>query len=215
MNHNTLQGFFTELSNTKEAKYVGDILKQMYNLIQFQKSVLQNYGSLSNTVKEQAALLGNRILYYYGNGSLADKHVEIVQYIMNGNIDDLNSLENTIHVYNRNRGIKEVDELLDTILHNTNQTHYNKRVVLPTGNVKEVILQIEPNRVAQNNETNPENPLEVKHRGISMIPTTHPRDFTMLEQINSVENVLNNAMTPGKVPEKINRTKVDIKVLSR
>lgn len=213
MDDNTLQGFFKELSQKEEVKTVGQTVKKIYDLIQTRKSVLQ--GS-QNSLGEKAALLHNWMLYSYGNKSLVDKNVEIIQRIVNGNIEDLNTLENTLHIYNRNRGIREVDELLDTLMYNTGKTHYTKNVVVPTGDIQSLAIHIDKNRVGQNNRTDPANPLMIiPPRGLRMTTVVHPRKQTLLEQIDGVENMLKMSLDPSRAPEKENRTDIGVKILER
>ena len=213
-NSSYTEGFFAELLKKDDVRAVGNTFKSLYDLIQLRKDSLpenaKNATEYIARLKEKTASMHNWFLYKYGSGSLADHHLEIVKKVMEGNIDELNSIENILHVSNHSRGIREVDEMLSTLLYGKPPSYHSEKVSVKTGDIQGVHLHINKNRVNQNNLTNPENPLEVLQQGVQMTTIPIPRNLTLVEQMNGAENMIMNVLNPGKIP-KIERQTVTVR----
>lgn len=201
-NNQNTQSFFEELSKKDDVRAVGSIFKNFYDLIQQRKELLP--GQTTNAIKNFADLkaktadIHNWILYKYGSGSLADQHLEIVKKVMEGDIDELNSIENIVHITNQSRGIREVDELISTILYGKPQSYHSEDVSVKEGDITKVKLHLNKNMVDQNNLTDPQNPLNVLQQGVQITPVIFPRHLTLVEQMNGAENMIMNVLKPNK-----------------
>lgn len=196
------QGFFEEILKKDDIQAVGSIFKNIYDLIQGRREFLQgetiNSLKMLADLKSKTADLHNWILYKYGSGSLADHHLKIVKKIMDGNIDDLNSIENIVHISNQSRGIREVDEFLSNVLYGKPNSLHSERIPVVVGDIQEVDFHINKNKVNQNNLTNPENPLNIIQRGVQLTPVVIPRTSTLVEQMNGTENMITQILNPKK-----------------
>lgn len=210
--------FFIELLKKNDVQAIGSIFKSIYDLIQWRKYLLPTENTTTNlkeymaSLKTKTAQLHNLFLYNYGAGSLADHHLEIVKKIMKGNVEELNSIENIVHVSNRSRGIREVDEWISTIMRGKEPAFHSEYHPVKEGDVQGVQVHLDHNRVKQNNITNPQNPLELVKRGVQMTSVIVPRPLTLVEQMNGAENMLLNVLNPGQKPE-IQRETINVSVL--
>jgi len=207
------RNFFVELSKKNDVRIVGEFFKNIYGLIQKRKELLsgQTENAAKNLADIKAKTVGfhNWLLYNYGDGSLADHHLEIVQKIMEGNIEELNSIENVVHISNQSRGIREVDELLSNILYGNPKSSHSENIPVKVGDITGVNIYLNKNKVTQNNLTKPDNPLKVIQQGIQMTPVINPRRLTLVEQMNGEENMFMNILNKGK-KYKTERQKVTI-----
>ena len=211
------QSFFMELLKKDDVRAVGGVFKNIYDIIQQRKQFIPgeslNASKRLADLKAKTASLHNWFLYNYGSGSLADHHLEIVKKVVDGNMEDLKTIENIIHVSNRSRGIREVDEFISTILNGKQESYHSEKIPVKVGDIKGVNFSINKNRVDQNNLTDPENPLMVIQRGVQMIPVANPRQLTMVEQMNGAENMIMNVLTPDKT-FKTERQTIDVRTLN-
>lgn len=212
MNNNVdiQQGFFTEILKKDDVDYVAKIFKNFYDLIQKKKEIIQGQtvNSLKSLadVKAKSADLHNWILYKYGSGSVADYHLEIIRKIMDGNIEELNAIENIVHTSNQTRGIRQVDEFLSTFLNGKQESFHSEKMTNPVGDIQNINIHLNKNHVNQNNLTDPKNPLNVIQQGVQVNSVIKPRHLNLVEQMNGTENMLINVLNPINMPKTQNQT---------
>lgn len=216
-NKNIDRSFFSELLEKDDVKAVGYVLKNIYDTIQMKKKLLP--GEANNALLKLAEInakttdLHNWLLYKYGSGSLADHHLEIVKRVMDGDIEELNAIENIVHISNQTRGIREVDEFFSEILYGKPNSYHRENFPVKEGDIQDIHLSVNRNMVNQNNLTDPKNILRVQQRGVNITPVINPHQASLIEQMNGVENTIKHILTPRE-PYKTTHKTVSVRSLN-